>query len=70
MTAVTEITEEVRQRMLTELTAPGQLFEVTMETISGITYKVFKQAPKNLKGLYALGMDRESFISKAINNPP
>ena len=66
MTPITVVTDEVRQRLIDELTAPGGLFDVTTETIRGVEYRVFKHGPKNLKELYALGMDRESFYAKIL----
>jgi len=66
MSAITVITDEVRQRLIDELTMPGALYGVTTEVIRGVEHQVFKTAPGNLKELYALGMDEDSFISQAI----
>jgi len=65
-TPITQVTDDVRQRLIDQLTRPGELYEVTTAVIRGVAYKVFKGAPENLKGLYALGTDRDSFISQAI----
>ena len=34
------------------VTAPGQPYEVTPETIDGVAFRVFKNAPANLRELY------------------
>ena len=66
MSAITVITDEVRQRLIDELTKPGALYEVTTEVIQGVEQQVFKTSPGNLKELYALGMDEDAFISQVI----
>ena len=66
MTAITVVTDEVRQRMIDELTIPGGLYEVIEENIRGIKYKFFKTRPKNLKEMYALGTEKESFYAKVM----
>ncbi|MBW1983813.1 MAG: acyl--CoA ligase [Deltaproteobacteria bacterium] len=66
MAAITEINDEVRERLIKELTAPGAMFEVTDEVIRGIEYKVFKSSPRNLKEVYAQGIDEDSFHAKII----
>ena len=68
MSAITVITDEVRQRMIEELTGPGGIFEVTNETIRGVDYRVFKSSPRNLKEMYALGMDKDSFYARVFIN--
>jgi long-chain acyl-CoA synthetase len=37
-----------------EVTAPGQMFEVTAATVEGIDYRVFVHAPATLRDLFAL----------------
>lgn len=66
MAAITVVTDEVRQRMIDELTTPGGLYEVTKEDIRGIKYKFFKSRPKNLREMYALGIEKESFYAKVM----
>jgi len=67
MAAITEITEEIRERIIQEMTSPGAMFEVTNEVIRGIEYKVFKSSPQNLREVYAQGLDEDSFHAKIIN---
>lgn len=66
MSEMTVINEENREQIIHKMTLPGQPFEVVSETVDGVAYRVFKNAPENLKGLYALGMDKDSFISQMI----
>ena len=68
MSAITVITDEVRQRLIDEFTSPGGLFEVTTETIRGVEHRVFKSSPRNLREMYALGMDKDSFYSRVFIN--
>lgn len=68
MAPILEITDEVRQRLLDEMTSPGGPCEVVVENVDGYPYRVFKDAPKNLKEHYMRGMDQDSFISKTIAN--
>ena len=39
------------------VTAPGQRYETVDALIDGSTFKVFKNAPENLRALYACGLD-------------
>ena len=64
MSAITVITDEVRQRMVDELTKPGGKFEVTNEIIRGVEYRVFKSSPGNLREVYAQGKEKESFLAR------
>ncbi len=41
MSAITVVTEEVRRRLIDELTVPGGLFEVGTEVIRGVEYRAF-----------------------------
>lgn len=66
MADTTEMTEQQRQQLVEDMTLPGGPFEVITENIRGVGYRVFKSAPRNLKEVYALGMDKESLISRAI----
>ncbi len=66
MSSITVITDEVRQRLINEFTSPGGLFEVTTETIRGVEYRVFKSSPGNLREMYALGMDKDSFYARVF----
>jgi len=66
LSAIIEFTEENRQEIIDKLTSPGEFFEVVSETINGVSYRVFKNAPENLKALYVLGLDRDSWISQII----
>ena len=66
MSEMIVMTEENRNQIIEQMTSPGEPFEVVSETIDGVAYKVFKNVPGNLKGLYALGMDKDSFISQMI----
>lgn len=66
MNPITVITDEVRQRMIEELTAPNAPYELATGTIGGVEYPVFKSCPQNLKAVYAQGTDKEAFISQAI----
>jgi long-chain acyl-CoA synthetase len=68
MSAITVITDEVRQRMIEELTGPDGIFEVTNQTIRGVDYRVFKSSPRNLREMYALGMDKDSFYARVFIN--
>ena len=68
MSAITVVTEEVRQRLIGELTQPGGLFEVAEEVIRGVEYRVFNNSPRNLREMYALGMARDSFYAKALED--
>jgi hypothetical protein len=45
MNAITLITDDVRKRLLEELTAPGKPFEIIKEPIRGVEYRVFKSSP-------------------------
>jgi acyl-CoA synthetase (AMP-forming)/AMP-acid ligase II len=62
--AITVITDEVQQRIITELTAPGAPYEVSTAVIGGVEYPVFKSPPQNLTEVYAQGIDQDSFIPK------
>ena len=66
MPPITEITDEVRERLLTELTGEGSPYEVITENIRGADYRVFKNAPQNLKELYALSMAKEGFFPEVV----
>ncbi|MEE8397534.1 MAG: class I adenylate-forming enzyme family protein [Desulfobacterales bacterium] len=66
MADITEMTEQQRQQAVEDMTLPGGPFEVITENIRGVEYTVFKAAPRTLKEVYALGMDKESLISRAI----
>jgi long-chain acyl-CoA synthetase len=66
MAAIAVVTDEVRQRMMDELTTPGGSYEVIEENIRGIKYKFFKSRPENLREMYALGTEKESFYAKVM----
>jgi len=66
MSTITVVTDAVRQRMVDELTIPGGPFEVGDESIGGVTYKVFKTCPRNLKAVYDRGIEKNSFFAKTI----
>ncbi len=66
MPPITKITDKVRERLLTELTGEGSPYEIITENIRGANYRVFKNAPQNLKEFYALGMAREGFFPELI----
>ncbi|MCP4750920.1 MAG: acyl--CoA ligase [Proteobacteria bacterium] len=61
-----EITDELRFEITGKLIAPGAPFEVTTERIRGVEYKVFANAYKNLREIYATSLDRESYMAKKI----
>jgi long-chain acyl-CoA synthetase len=46
----------VRDPLVAQLIGPGQPFELSRETIGGQSHEVFKDAPRNLAGLYRQGM--------------
>ncbi len=66
MSAITVITDEVRQQILDEMTGPNAPYEVVTKRIGAADYPVFKSTPENLKAVYALGMDKDAFISRAF----
>jgi long-chain acyl-CoA synthetase len=66
MSAITVITDEVQQRIIDELTAPGGPYEVTRETIGGVEHPIFKTPPHILKDVYAQGTDKDDFVSQAL----
>ena len=66
MAPITVVTDEVRQRMIDELTIPGGLYEVAEETVRGIKYRFFKSRPVNLKEMYGLGIEKDSFYAKVM----
>ena len=66
MPAITEVTDEIRERLLAELTSEGAPYEIITENIRGADYRVFKNAPRNLKELYAEGMAREGFFPEVV----
>jgi hypothetical protein len=61
MSALTVITDDFQKRLIEELTAPRKPFEIITETIYDLEYRVFKSSPRNLREMYALGMDEDSF---------
>ncbi|MBW2092788.1 MAG: acyl--CoA ligase [Deltaproteobacteria bacterium] len=61
-----QITDEILEQMEAELTKPGAPFALTTETIRGVDYKVFQDVSKNLRELYATGMEKDSFIARVI----
>lgn len=67
MPPITVITDEIRQRMVQELTIPGGIFEVGEEMIRGIPYRVFKIPPRNLRQMYQQGTEKESFYAKVLS---
>lgn len=44
------------------VTAPGQVFEVVEETVQGVDYRIFKNAPRTLAQIFAGGRDDESIF--------
>lgn len=66
MPPITEITDEVRELLFNELTGKDAPYEIITENIRGADYRVFKNAPQNLKELYALGMAREGFFPELV----
>src|SRR4030042_2420916 len=68
MGPITVITDEVRKRLIEELTAPGKPLEIINKTIRGVEYKVFKSSPGNLREMYALGMDKDSYYARVFIN--
>jgi len=66
MAAITAVTDEVRQQMIDKLTIPGGLYEVVEEAIRGIKYRFFKSRPENLKEMYGLGIEKDSFYAKVM----
>jgi long-chain acyl-CoA synthetase len=67
MSAITVVTDEVRQRLIEELTVPGGLFEVGEEVIRGLKYRAFKVPPRNLKEMYALGTSQDTFFARVLS---
>jgi acyl-CoA synthetase (AMP-forming)/AMP-acid ligase II len=66
MPPITVITDEVRERMIRELTGPGGPFEVGEEIIRGIPYRTFKIPPRNLKEMYRQGTEKGSFYAQVL----
>jgi long-chain acyl-CoA synthetase len=42
---------------IADVTAPGEDYEIVNATIDGSSFKVFRNAPENLRALYACGLD-------------
>src|SRR5436190_16710067 len=51
-----------RGEALAELTAPGQPYELELKTIGGTSLKVFRNAPRSLRELYAQTATDKTFI--------
>ena len=54
------------QQMYAEVTKPGAPYEVTMNTIRGIEYRVFANAPRNLRDVYASSLDDGHYYIRKV----
>ncbi|MCP4751816.1 MAG: acyl--CoA ligase [Proteobacteria bacterium] len=61
-----QITDDMIDRMVSEVTKPDAPYEVTRETIRGVDYRVFANAFENLKEMYASSLEKDNFISRKI----
>jgi long-chain acyl-CoA synthetase len=52
--------------MIAESTKPGAMYEIKTETIRGVDYRVFANAPKNLREVYASSLDESSFYAQRL----
>ena len=63
---MSQITDEITDQIVAELTQPGSFYEVTTATIEGIEYKAFANAFQNLREMYASSLKKDNFYAQKL----
>ena len=58
--------DKLIQQLVSEVTKPGAPYETKMETIRGIEYPVFANAPSNLREVYTSSLDEDHYYIQKL----